>query len=64
MLAVGSVPSNAASPQPELPECKPVSQKSTSMWLKISIMFDNIWELSNKPLCSSTDMWHVLKISR
>jgi len=34
MLAVGSAPSNAASPQPELPVCKPVSQQSTLMWLK------------------------------
>jgi len=60
MLAVGSAPSNAASPQPELPVCKPVSQQSTLMWLKKSIMY-NIWALSHKPLCAHLQTFGMYK---
>jgi hypothetical protein len=59
MLAMGSAPSNAASPQPELPVCKPVSQQSTLMWLQISIMYDDIWALYQTHLYSSADIWYV-----
>jgi len=49
MLAVGSAPSNAASPQPELPVCKPVSQQSTLMWLEKSIIYDSTGHYHTNP---------------